>query len=113
MWGIARHLKLLKASVPNLPICTCDTMQYLPLRSEYEQTMGLEKLGKNPRLSYTHIQYNNVHVSFGGSETLNRQSLYSKPCIPDVWLVKDVCIFANCQYVSPNEGTITGTRSLI
>ena len=28
---IARHLKLLKASVPNLPTCTCDSIQDLPL----------------------------------------------------------------------------------
>ena len=41
---ISRHLKLLKESVPNIPICTCDTMQDLPLRSEYEQTLGMEKL---------------------------------------------------------------------
>ena len=38
------------ANVPNLPICTCDIMKGLLLRSEYEQTIGLEKLGTNPSI---------------------------------------------------------------
>ena len=49
---IARHLKLLKAIVPNLPLCTCDTMQDLPLRSEYERVIGLEKFGTNPLIIF-------------------------------------------------------------
>ena len=40
-------LKPLHASVPSLSICTGDIMQDIPLRSEYEQTIGLEKLGTN------------------------------------------------------------------
>ena len=68
---IARHPKLLMASVPNLPTCTCDTMQDLPLRSEYEQTIGMEKLGTNPSIIFHTYIYNGVHVSFGESEDLN------------------------------------------
>ena len=47
---IARHLKLLYASDPNLPICTCETMHALPLRYEQEQTISFEKLGTNPSI---------------------------------------------------------------
>ena len=42
-WRIARHLKLLYASEPNLPKCTCKAMHDLPLRSEKEQIIGFEK----------------------------------------------------------------------
>ena len=33
-------------------ICTCDTMQDLPLRSVYEQTIRKEKLGTNPSIIF-------------------------------------------------------------
>ena len=64
----ARHMKLLKVRVLHLPICTCDTMQDLPLQSEYEQTIGLEKLGTNHSIIIHTYTINGDHISFEESK---------------------------------------------
>ena len=52
---IGCHLKLLKASVPYLPICT----------NNFIEEIGSQSLNYLP-----HMLYNSVHISFGVSEDL-------------------------------------------
>ena len=55
---IAHHLKQLKESVPILPICTCDTMQDLPLRPKYSKQLFGEV--RNKSLDYLQHIYNSI-----------------------------------------------------